>query len=160
MSERLSRLVVQQRYEEAATLRRRLDTYSSTVLRLERVRSLARCRQIVAAAPAAAPGTWHIHVVRHGRLAGAVTTRVGEVPQAVARDLAAGAETVVAPTSSLPACSIEEAERVAAWLETPGVRIIDIDGEWAWPLHIGLSDALYASHALGLGPASRGASPR
>ncbi len=152
VSERLARLVMQQRFEEAAALRRRLDTYSSTVLRLERVRSLARCAQIVAAAPGSMPGAWQIHVIRHGQLAGAATSRPGVPAQVTAREMVAAAETVTAPASGLPACSIEEAERVAAWLETPGVRIIDIDGEWAWPIHVGLSDALYASHALGRAP--------
>ena len=146
---RMQRLVGQERFEEAASLRRRLDTYSSTVLRLERVRSLARCPQIVAAAPGPAGGSWQIHVIRNGRLAAAGTSRPGEVPQAVARDLVRGAETVVAPASGLPACSIEEAERVAAWLESPGVRIMDIDGEWSWPVHIALSDSTYAAHTLG-----------
>jgi len=67
----------------------------------------------------------------------------------VARALVAGAETVVASASGLPACSIEEAERVAAWLEEPGVRLMDVDGEWAWPVHVGLSSGEYAARALG-----------
>lgn len=149
VSSRMRRLVDQERFEEAAALRRRLDSYSSTVLRLERVRSLARCPQIVAARPADQPGSWQIHVIRHGRLAAAGTSRPGEVPQAVARDLVGAAETVVPPASGLPACSIEEAERVAAWLEEPGVRLMDVDGEWAWPVHVGLSAGEYAARALG-----------
>ena len=149
VSSRMMRLVGEERFEEAASLRHRLDTYSSTVLRLERVRSLARCPQIVAAAHGNVPGAWQIHVIRHGRLAAAGVSRPGEVPQAVARDLVVAAETVVAPDSGLPACSIEEAERVAAWLEEPGLRIMEIDGEWAWPVHVGLSSRQYAAHTLG-----------
>ena len=38
---------------------------------------------------------------------------------------------VTAPT---PAASPEESEVVLRWLETPGVRLIEIDGEWSCPL--------------------------
>ena len=44
---------------------------------------------------------------------------------------------------------MEETERIAAWLERPGVRLIEIDGQWSWPLHIGLGDGELAQHALG-----------
>ena len=155
VSTRMRRLVEQERFEEAGSLRQRLDTYSSTVLRLERVRSLARCPQIVAAVAAQPAGSWHIHVIRHGRLAAAGVAHPGDVAQALARDLVTAAETVIPDPSGLPPCSIEEAERVAAWLEQPGVRIIDIDGEWAWPLHVGLSAGQYAERALGAVPVRR-----
>ncbi len=39
----------------------------------------------------------------------------------------------------MPAASIEEAERVASWMELPGVRLIEIEGDWAWPSHVGLA---------------------
>ena len=45
------------------------------------------------------------------------------------------AETVLEPPDGLPAATIEETERVAAWLETPGVRLVDVRGDWMWPLH-------------------------
>ncbi len=35
-----------------------------------------------------------------------------------------------------------------AWLERPGVRLIDIEGDWSWPLHIGLAEGDLARHAL------------
>ena len=46
----------------------------------------------------------------------------------------------------------EEAERIAAWLELPGVRLIETDGEWAWPLHAGLPDGALADELLGPAP--------
>ncbi len=46
---RLSRLVAQQRFEEADTIRRRLETLARTGLRFHRVRSIAACPEIVAA---------------------------------------------------------------------------------------------------------------
>ena len=65
--------------------------------------------------------------------------RPGEVPQQVARDLVAVAEWVAAPSGPAPAAIIEETERIAGWLELPGVRLIEIDGDWCWPLGIGPS---------------------
>ena len=148
MQSRLSKLSEQLRFEEASTIRRRLETLTQTGRRYHRVRSLASCAQIVAARRA---GTdWEIHVIRFGRLAAAARSGPAEVPQAVARAAVATAETVATPVGPLPAASVEETERIADWLEQPGVRLIEITGDWMWPLHGVLDhDALvrHAGHA-------------
>jgi DNA polymerase-3 subunit epsilon len=147
MRTRLHRLIEQQRFEEAATIRRRLETLTQTGLRFHRVRSLAACPEIVAARRDGAD--WQIHVIRYGRLAGAACATPHEVPQQVARATVATAETVAPPIGPLPAGGIEESERIAAWLEQPGVRLIDITGDWMWPLHAGLTHADLVRQALG-----------
>lgn len=144
---RLNRLVGEQRFEEAATIRRRLETLSRTARRFHRVSSLAGCAEIVAARREGPD--WHIHVIRHGRLAGTGVATPREVPQAVARDVRACAETVRPAPGPLPAAPIEETERIADWLEQPGVRLIDVVGEWAWPLHAVLDHDTFVRHALG-----------
>ena len=111
---RLSRLIDQQRFEEAATIRRRLETLTRTGYRFHRVRSLAGCSEIVAARKNGPD--WEIHVVRHGRLAGTGIATPSDVPQAVARTVRATAETVTRPPDPLPAAGIEETERIADWL--------------------------------------------
>ena len=146
VSERLSRLIEQQRYEEADVIRRRLDTLVRTGRRFHRVRSLASCPEIVAAYRR--EENWEIHVVRYGRLAGTGVASPRDVPQAVARDVRAMAETVFRPPAPLPAAGIEETERIADWLEQPGTRIIDIVGDWAWPLHAVLDHDGLVRHAL------------
>jgi DNA polymerase-3 subunit epsilon len=133
MQSRLSRLVSQLRFEEATTIRRRLETLTQTGLRFHRVRSLGACPEIVAAQKVGVD--WEIHVIRYGRLAAAALATPSEVPQAVARAARATAETVIRPAGALPAAGIEETERIASWLERPGVRLIDITGDWMWPLH-------------------------
>lgn len=133
LRERLQRLVSDQRFEEAATIRSRLDTLLRTGVRFHRVRSLAACPEIVAARRSGED--WEIHVIRYGRLAAAGLARSGDVPQAVARAVRATAETVLPPTGPLPAAGIEETERIAAWLEQPGSRLMELDGDWVWPLH-------------------------
>lgn len=144
---RLRKLIERQRFEDAGVLTGRLASFARSALRHHRVSSLARCPQIVAAC-ATAEG-WEIHVIRFGRLAAAALARAGEVPQAVARAAVLAAEQVARPTGPQPAATIEESERIADWLERPGVRLIEIDGDWFWPLHVGLSDGALARHALG-----------
>jgi DNA polymerase III subunit epsilon len=132
---RLARLVVQQRFEEAATVHRRLETFQHGSRRSHRVRTLAACPQVVAAKRK--DDGWEIHVVRFGRLAAAAVSARGEDARAVAESAAASAQSVARPVPPLPAATIEETERIADWLESDGVRIIEIDGDWSWPLHLG-----------------------
>jgi DNA polymerase III subunit epsilon len=73
----------------------------------------------------------------------------GEVPQAVARMLVATAETVPAPVGPQSAATIEETLRIADWMERPGVRLIDIEGDWAWPLYGVLSHEQLVQQTLG-----------
>jgi DNA polymerase III subunit epsilon len=134
---RLNQLVHEERFEEAAVLTARLESCTRAALRHHRLASLAACGQIVAAFKTDAG--WEIHVIRHGRLAAAALARPGEVPQQVARDAAASAEWVSAPARPQPAAIIEETERIADWLERPGVRLIEIDQDWCWPAGIGPS---------------------
>ena len=155
---RLKRLVSQQRFEEAAIIRRRLETLTRTAARFHRIRSLAACAEIVAARRLDLD--WEIHVVRYGRLAGSGLATPRDVPQAVARAVRATAETVPKPADPLPAAGIEETERIADWLEQPGIRLIDITGDWMWPIHAVLDHEALVEYALGMGdvddPPSRG----
>ena len=143
---RLTGLIAHQRFEDAAVVTDRLSSFARSALRHHRVASLAGCPQIVAAYRDR--GGWQIHVVRYGRLAGAARARPGDVPQAVARAAVAAAEQVSPPLGPQPAATTEETERIAAWLERPGVRLIEIEGQWSWPLHIGLAEGELARHAL------------
>jgi DNA polymerase-3 subunit epsilon len=145
--DRLAHLVSQERFEDAAAVRRRLEAWTTAVLRHHRVASLARCPQIVAAVHT--PVGWEIHVIRHGRLAAAALARPGEVPQSVAQQAVALAESVPAPIAPSPAGTVEEAERIAAWLRQPGVRLIEVDGDWSWPRHAGLAEGELAREIWG-----------
>lgn len=146
--QRLGRLVEQQRFEEAQVLSSRLSGYARTTLRRQRIGSVADCAQVVAARrildEGPLRGGWEIHVFRHGRLVAATVSRPDEVPQRVAREAVAGAETVLPRRSGIPAATIEECELVAAWLELPGVRLIEMDGDWSWPIHVGLAEGQLA----------------
>ena len=71
-------LAAEQRFEEAATIRGRLDTLIRTGARFHRVGSLAACPEIVAARRNG--DEWEIHVIRYGRLAAAELARPGRRP--------------------------------------------------------------------------------
>ena len=49
----------------------------------------------------------------------------------------------------VPAATAEETEKILRWLESPGVRLVDVDGEWACPRrrarHLALYDAVNQS---------------
>ena len=49
--------------------------------------------------------------------------------------LRATAEHVTPAPAPMPAAHPEETEQILAWLEQPGVRLVDLDGQWATPLH-------------------------
>lgn len=132
---RLARLVAEERFEEAAIVHRRLESFRWGMRRHHRVSALAACPQIVAARPTG--DGWQIHVVRYGRLAAAATSGRGDNPRAVAESAALSAQSVSRPVPPLPAATIEETERIADWLESDGVRIIEIEGGWSWPRHLG-----------------------
>lgn len=148
-SPRLRKLVEEERFEEAAALTQRTRLATRTTMRWHRLSSLARCPEIVAAARE--DDGWAIHVIRYGRLAGARRTRRGESPLAAAQDAVRDAAAVLQPTDGLPAASIEEAELIASWLETPGVRLIELVGDWSWPVHAGVAEIDIARHLTGAG---------
>lgn len=143
---RLERLIEQERFEEAGQVTARLQAFVRASTRARRIGALARCAHLVAARPA--PEGWEVHVVRHGRLAAAALARPGESVLSVARDAAAAAEQVVAPAAGQPAATVEEAERVSAWLESPGTRLIEVVGDWAWPVHGSIAPDDLPGHAL------------
>ena len=80
--------------------------------------------------------------IRHGRLAGSSIAPRGADPMPFVAALRASAEHVSAPAvGPLPAAIIEETEIIARWLESPGVRLVEVDGEWSWPVRGGAAYA-------------------
>ncbi|MFF0306036.1 DEDD exonuclease domain-containing protein [Streptosporangium sp. NPDC004379] len=134
MEARMTRLSLDQRYEEAAADRDRLAAYVRVAARMQRLRALTSLPHLVAAAPAA-DGAWEVHVVRHGRLVSAGVMARGVHPVPFVEALVATAETVVPGPGPLPAALAEETECVLRWLEGPGVRLVQVEGTWSLPVH-------------------------
>ncbi|MER5424895.1 DEDD exonuclease domain-containing protein [Streptosporangium roseum] len=129
---RMERLALEQRYEEAAADRDRLASYVRASARMQRLSALTSIPQMVAASPAAGGG-WQIHVIRYGRLASAGVMPRGAHPTPFVDALVATAETVVPGPGPVPAASAEETECILRWLESPGVRLVQVEGTWSLP---------------------------
>ena len=149
MTARMGALARAQRFEEAGVQRERLAAFVRAASRTQRLTALSGCPELVAARRDDS-GRWAVHVVRHGRLAGA-----GLIPtQAHAgrwvEELRASSETVLPGPGPTPAATAEESEKVLRWLESPGVRLVHLDGEWSCPVrgatrHVEVHDAAQAS---------------
>ncbi len=158
---RIDRLSRELRYEEAAAQRDRLAAFVRAAARGQRLTAFARLRQLVAARPAFDNG-WELAVVRYGRLAAAGTVPPRADPWPYVHALTATAETVFPPVGGAPGgvplgpaqgggATAEEMECVLRWLDLPGVRLVEVDGEWTCPAHgaeglRGWIDNAYAAH--------------
>jgi DNA polymerase-3 subunit epsilon len=131
---RIEALSAAGRYEEAARHRDRLAAFTRTAARMQRLRGLTGCRELVAARPAR-DGGWDIAVVRHGRLAAAAVAPHARAVLAAVQSAQATAATVIPGIGPLPAATAEETECILRWLEQPGTRLVAVDGEWSSPLH-------------------------
>ncbi|MFC5728374.1 MULTISPECIES: DEDD exonuclease domain-containing protein [Nocardioides] len=139
---KMAALAEQERFEEAAAHRDRLASFVRGAARTQRLSALTRCPEIVAARreedPSAGSGRrarWAVHVIRRGRLAAAGVIPAGTDAVAYVDSLRASAETVLPTVGPAPAASAEESERILRWLESPGVRLVDVVGEWTCPVH-------------------------
>src|SRR4051794_10280292 len=129
---RMATLSAQERYEEAAGHRDRAAAFLRAAARMQRLAALAACRQLVAARPRF-DGGWDLVVVRHGRLAGAGVAPKGAAPRPYVDALVATAATVMPGAGPTPAASAEEMDCVLRWLNEPGTRLVELDGEWCSP---------------------------
>ncbi|MDQ3616565.1 MAG: DEDD exonuclease domain-containing protein [Actinomycetota bacterium] len=137
------------RYEEAATHRDRLSAFLRGAARTQRLGALARCAEIVAARRQD-DGRWGVHVIRHGRLAAAGVIPPGAHAGQWVTELRSGAETVLSGPGPTPAATAEETEKLLRWLESDGVRLVHVEGEWTCPVggaakHLRLHDAVEQS---------------
>ena len=141
-------LVVDERFEEAGRFRDRLSAFLRGAARSQRLRALTRCPEVVAARKE--DGRWMVHVVRHGRLAAAGVIPAGVDASLWVLELRASADTVVPGPGPLPAGTAEEAELILRWLESDGVRLVHVEGEWTCPVagatrHLAVHDAVEES---------------
>ena len=134
LRERMSSLSGQERYEDAAEVRDRLLHLVRAAARAQRIAPLANSAEILAARPTP-QGGWELICVRFGRLAGTTVCPRGAEPHPYLEALAASAENVAPSASPAPSASAEETEKILRWLESTGVRMVAIDGQWTCPVN-------------------------
>jgi len=121
-----------ERFEDATRQRDRMVSFVRAAARTQRLSALTSCPEIVAARRDDGR-LWEVHVVRYGRLACAGTIPPGADARAWTDELKVTAETVVPGFGPAPAATPEESEKILRWLEAPGIRLIELDGEWSCP---------------------------
>ncbi|MGH8879670.1 MAG: DEDD exonuclease domain-containing protein, partial [Stackebrandtia sp.] len=130
--ERIGRLAESGRFEQAAEARSRLAAFLRGVKRTQRVRSLVRIGELVAARPAAGGG-WELAVVRHGLLAAAGVSPPRTDPMPIVDSLLREASTVIPDARTQAAARLGETELIADWLESDGIRLVRSDSGWWLP---------------------------
>ena len=151
LSKRMTALAEDERFEDASGLRDRLAAFIRGASRTQRLSALTRCPEIVAARRED-DGHWGVNVVRHGRLAAAGVIPVGAHAGHWVKELQASAETVSTSPGPTPAASAGESEKILRWLESDGVRLVHVEGEWTCPVggatkHLRIHDAVNESRA-------------
>lgn len=150
---RMDRLAAEERFEEAAAHRERLAAMLRAAARTQRLSALTRCPEVVAArreTSATGRTRWTVHVIRYGRLAAAGEIPPGMDATSYVAGLRASAETVLPGLGPIPAASAEETEQLLRWLESDGVRLVEVEGEWSCPVggagrHLAVHDAVEQS---------------
>lgn len=130
---RLSALTAAEQFEEAAGVRDRLSAFLRAASRAQRFDPLARIAELVAAHQTS-DGAWELVLVRYGRLAATSQVPCGLDPRPAVEALRATAEHVSAPVPPATAAHPEETDLLLAWLDRPGVRLVAVEGTWAWPV--------------------------
>ena len=133
LTRRIETLARRERFEDAAAARDRLAAFVRAAARTQRLAALTDCAELIAARRDNAG--WELAVARHGRLVAAGRVPPGAAAQPYVDALVATAEAVRPGPGPLGAASAEESECILRWLESPGVRLVRLDGEWSSPLH-------------------------
>lgn len=131
---KIETLCAQHRYEDAQAVRDRAVILLQSLIRTQQVRRITRLQRVIGAAPDG-HGGWELAVVRRGRLVLAAHAARGVPVRALLKSLAA-TEEAESPTANmrLPDAGYEEIQIVATWLESPQVRLVDLDGEYTCPI--------------------------
>ena len=136
LTQQMNELALQEKFEEAATVRNQLGSLVRGISRGARIRSLTRIPELVAAQGNTENGitSWEFVCIRYGRLAGSATSSLGvDVPHTIS-SLISSAEVVTNHDSILPASTYEEVEKLLSYLDNDGIRLVSIDGEWSSPV--------------------------
>jgi DNA polymerase-3 subunit epsilon len=144
LTSRIDLLSAVERFEDAAVHRDRLGAFVRSSARMQRMAALTSCAEICAA-KRTEDGGWVLHVIRHGRLAAAGISPRGTDPRRYLEMLRASAETVLPGIGPVATASPEEIEIVLRWLDSPGIRLVEMDGTWTCPVsgagrHLGRLD--------------------
>lgn len=136
LNDRMNSLALDEKFEEAATVRNQLGSFVRGVSRGARIRSLTSIPELVAAQRNShnEVNTWEFICIRYGRLVGSASSTPGVDISHTINSLVASAEVVENKDSILPASTYEEVEKLLSYLESEGIRLVSLEGEWSSPV--------------------------
>ncbi len=125
-----------QRFEEATEYRDRLSAFIKGSSRSQRIRALTRIPFLISAKSLEVDGrqSWEFVCIKFGRLAGsAISTDPATIYDTI-DSLRLTSEHVEDSERVLPASTYEEVEKLLNYLESDGIRLVDMEGEWSSPI--------------------------
>ncbi len=134
LCERMRALARQERFEDAGALRDRLGHLVRGAARAQRLAPLAAPapRSSPPGAPTPAGGSWSASAT--AGWPGPAWPPAAPTRWSMSRVCGRPPRRCRRPAGPAPAAYPEETELVLRWLESPGVRIVDLDGEWTCPV--------------------------
>lgn len=136
LNEKMTLLAMDEKFEEAANIRNQLGSFVRGVSRGARIRALTSIPELVVAQRVRhhEASMWEFVCIRYGRLAGSALSTPGIDVAHTISSLTASAEVVENNDSILPASTYEEVEKLLSYLDTEGIRIVSLEGEWSSPV--------------------------
>jgi DNA polymerase-3 subunit epsilon len=140
LQQRISQLASQERFEEAAAVRDRLQAWLSAAIRFHRLKTISRISEIIAVATTETG--FDIHIIRYGALAAAgTTTNISDIGSEIAA-MKSTAQEFLPPLAPAGAGSISEAMMICNWLDAAEVMLIETSEPLAqsWPNQLSAQD--------------------
>jgi DNA polymerase-3 subunit epsilon len=131
---RMKDLALKEMFEEATDVRNRLAAFVSGTGRAQRIRALTQVPEIITALKFPESNKWEFVLIRFGRLAGSALSKADVALSQTIESLKLTGEVVYDDGAILPASTYEEVEKLNRYLETPGIRLVEITGVWALPV--------------------------
>jgi DNA polymerase-3 subunit epsilon len=126
LMERIVELVKDEKFEDAALVRDRMQALEDGVYRSTRLREISAIPLIIAA-QLNSVGGWEIHAISHGRFASGVVVPPGVDPKPYVLDL----KNSLPADLSLPTL-VSEVESIIKWLSNGETRLVEISDGHTW----------------------------
>jgi len=133
LTEKMTALSMNEKYEEAANVRNQLGAFLRGVSRGTRIRALTSLPEVIAASPIS-PNVWEIVCIRYGRLVGSAVSRSNSTITKTIESLQNTSEVLTSSDQVLPHSTYEEVEKLLNFLDREHIRLVSIIGEWALPI--------------------------
>ena len=121
---------LEERFEEAIEVRDRYSALLRAASRIERLNSIAKIPELIIAKPYG--DFWEFASIKYGKLAGSNISNSTTSVKAALSALELTSENVIFE-GFLQRVNYQEVELILNYLESPGVRIVKIEGEYAFP---------------------------